>query len=110
MNANETHARDEVFFLHLLSHGVNFHQALQEAAKVVWFFQELPGNSTSDLPTRARSRRPLTMPVVRPLSSGPQFLAIKWGQTEASKTTLKGHLQGASLRGNFGLHAFELPN
>ena len=27
-----------------------------------------------------------------------------------SRTTLKGHLQGASLRGKFGLHTSELPN
>ena len=52
---------------------VNFQLPLKEVAKVFGFFQELPGDSTPDLPTRARSRRLLTMPVVRPLSSGPQF-------------------------------------
>ena len=98
------------FCLHLLSHGVSFQLPLKEAAKVFWFFQELPGNSTPNLPTRARARRPLTMPRCPPVVVRTAVLAIKWGQTETSKTTLKGHLQGASLRGNFGLHTSELPN
>ena len=70
LSANETRNRRSLGS-HLLSHGVKFHLALKAAANVFWLFQELLGNSTPNLPARAHCRRPLAMPVVRPLSSGP---------------------------------------
>ena len=68
------------------------------------------GDSALDSPNSAPYRCPLPMPVVCPLSSGPQFYRQdgpkrnppKQPRRSPSRGIIEGHLQGASFRGNLG--------
>ena len=94
VNANETR-NSRSFCLHLLSHGVNFQLPLKEAAKVFWFFQELPGNSTPDLPTRGPFPTPVNDARCPPVCRQDRSSSDKMG----SNWNLQHDLEGPPTRG-----------